>query len=110
MIGSAQPLQPQESLAEAFVAFARSQITIFLALSLAFAVPLSCQQRSMMSLYDLSPSALHAMNQGYATTSPGVSLTGMWLVRPNQSAGASFTLGSAFPALARIHQLVLACH
>src|SRR5579859_2379804 len=105
MRGSAQHLQPQESLSQALAGFARSQVAIFLALSMAMAVPLSCQQRGMMSLFDLSASTLHSMNQAYPSGSAGISFPGLWLFRQTQSAGNSLTLVVAFQALPDMDQI-----
>jgi len=80
-----EPGVGQESLQQALGAVVRRQFVVFLSLTLAFIVPISCDQHGMMNLFDLDASSPMQMGHGAQgqsspcayghTTTPGMSMT-----------------------------------
>src|SRR5258708_5736586 len=87
----------QESLQQAVQVILYRQIAMFLALTLAFSVPLSCDHHGIMNLFDLdSSSAMHAGHNAPGqsassafqhTATPGVSMSPK--TSANQASGSS---------------------
>src|SRR5258707_9021604 len=96
------PGYPQESLEHAVQVLACRQIVAFLALTLAFTAPLSCQQHGMMSLLDLHDHAAgHTSDSSCAfhdhQSTPGMALAAFAGITPSIPALALSLIETPLP-------------